>query len=89
MGRKRADIPLICERCGELFFFTVGEQRFYAEKGLLREPRLCPRCREERRHKPRRYVALCSRCHTPVDVPFLPFEDREVLCERCRRESSG
>lgn len=42
------DMPLVCRSCGDTFFFTAGEQEFYADKGFLNEPTRCPRCRSRR-----------------------------------------
>ena len=40
------DEKLVCEDCGMEFMFTVGEQEFYAEKGLVNKPKRCPECRK-------------------------------------------
>jgi hypothetical protein len=42
------DMRLICRGCGEPFYFTAGEQEFYADKGFLNEPTRCPKCRTRR-----------------------------------------
>jgi len=42
------DMPLICQACGSQFYFTAGEQEFYADKGFLHEPTRCPKCRSNR-----------------------------------------
>src|SRR5438270_471901 len=39
------DRELTCRDCGNAFVFTVGEQEFYATKGLENAPRRCPECR--------------------------------------------
>lgn len=39
------DMLLVCRECGASFYFTAGEQEFYADKGFLHEPTRCPRCR--------------------------------------------
>jgi CxxC-x17-CxxC domain-containing protein len=39
------DRELACRDCGNPFTFTVGEQEFYASKGLENTPRRCPECR--------------------------------------------
>lgn len=44
-----ADKVLRCRDCGAEFVFTVGEQEFYAAKGLLNEPSRCAPCRALRR----------------------------------------
>lgn len=38
-------IKLICKDCGKEFDFTVGEQKFYEEKGFA-QPIRCKECRE-------------------------------------------
>ena len=38
-----------CVDCGEDFLFTVGEQTFYASKGLGNAPTRCKKCREARK----------------------------------------
>src|SRR5207249_1727817 len=44
-----ADKTLTCRDCGRAFTFTVGEQEFYASRGLTNEPSRCPECRAARR----------------------------------------
>ncbi|MEG1752132.1 MAG: zinc-ribbon domain-containing protein [Clostridia bacterium] len=39
------DIKLVCKDCGKEFFFTVGEQEFYAQKGFENKPTRCADCR--------------------------------------------
>lgn len=43
------DKTIICKDCGREFVFTVGEQKFYAEKGFTNEPVRCPECRKARK----------------------------------------
>ena len=52
------DEKLVCEDCGVEFIFTVGEQEFYAEKGLVNKPKRCPDCRKKRRQNNRRNRAV-------------------------------
>ena len=81
------DEKLVCEDCGVEFIFTVGEQEFYAEKGLVNKPKRCPECRKKRRQNNRRnrkmYDAVCSKCGAQTQVPFRPVEGREVYCKEC------
>ena len=79
------DETLICEDCGKEFVFTVGEQEFFAEKGLTNKPKRCPECRKARRHKSRRKLhdAICSQCGAETKVPFKPIEGKEVYCKDC------
>ena len=39
------DKTLKCEKCGQEFVFTAGEQEFYNEKGFT-EPKKCKPCRD-------------------------------------------
>jgi CxxC-x17-CxxC domain-containing protein len=43
------DRDLTCRDCGGSFVFTVGEQEFYATKGLEHDPVRCPNCRAQRK----------------------------------------
>ena len=84
-----ADKPLKCRECGADFVFTVGEQAFYAEKGLLNEPQRCPACRANRRREraggnPRiMHPVICAECGAETTVPFVPRNDRPVYCSQC------
>jgi hypothetical protein len=42
------DIELTCATCKMPFFFTIGEQNFFARLGL-QPPRHCPACRALRK----------------------------------------
>lgn len=44
------DIECICIDCGNLYIFSVGEQRMYQAKGLY-PPKRCPTCRLLRKKK--------------------------------------
>ncbi|MFG6115531.1 RQC-minor-1 family DNA-binding protein [Halobacillus sp. MO56] len=46
-GEAPQDFLLKCYECGERFVFTVGEQRFYKEKGFV-YPKRCEKCRHKR-----------------------------------------
>src|SRR5947209_11336010 len=39
------DQTLYCRDCNQAFTFTVGEQEFYASRGLTNSPSRCPDCR--------------------------------------------
>ncbi len=39
------DQTLYCRDCNQEFTFTVGEQEFYASRGLTNTPSRCPECR--------------------------------------------
>lgn len=83
------DKTVKCQDCGEDFIFTAGEQEFYAEKGLLNEPRRCPACRSLRRQGRAGsasrvlHPVVCANCGEETTVPFFPREDRPVYCRSC------
>ncbi|BCL83931.1 zinc-binding protein [Ktedonobacteria bacterium brp13] len=43
------DQVLYCRDCNQEFTFTVGEQEFFASKGLTNAPTRCPDCRAARK----------------------------------------
>ncbi len=43
------DKIMTCRECGNEFTFTMGEQSFYAEKGLMNSPSRCADCRQARK----------------------------------------
>lgn len=49
MQEKRDEI-IVCRNCGKEFTFTVGEQRFYEEKGL-KAPVRCKECKAKRKEQ--------------------------------------
>ena len=81
------DETLICEDCGKEFIFTVGEQEFYAEKGLTNKPKRCQECikqkKKQHRGKKKLYDAVCAKCGAQTQVPFNPTQGRDVLCRDC------
>ena len=81
------DETLICEDCGKEFVFTVGEQEFYAEKGLTNKPKRCQDCRKAKKQKHRgkkkMHDAICAKCGAQTQVPFNPTQGRDVLCKAC------
>lgn len=87
------DKLLICRDCDKEFVFTVGEQEFYASKGLQHEPRRCPDCRNARRQadgpghggRPQRAMhdVICNSCGRLTQVPFIPTGSRPVYCLDC------
>ena len=44
-----SDQTLVCRDCNQEFVFTVGEQEFFASRGLTNTPGRCPSCRSARR----------------------------------------
>jgi len=43
------DKTLVCKDCGAEFVLTEGEQTFFAEKGLVNEPKRCKACSKARK----------------------------------------
>ncbi|HJT56255.1 MAG TPA: CxxC-x17-CxxC domain-containing protein [Ktedonobacteraceae bacterium] len=43
------DQTLYCRDCNQAFTFTIGEQEFYASRGLTNTPGRCPECRAIRK----------------------------------------
>jgi CxxC-x17-CxxC domain-containing protein len=87
------DKSLQCSDCGLEFAFTVGEQEFYASRGLQNEPKRCPECRRARKagrygnnsyESPRQmFPVTCAECGTDTEVPFEPRGDKPVYCRDC------
>ena len=82
------DRTLTCRDCNDSFIFSGGEQRFFAEKGLVNQPQRCPSCRANakrvRNGGPREYhAAVCNSCGNQAMVPFAPRTDRPVYCSTC------
>jgi CxxC-x17-CxxC domain-containing protein len=84
------DKTLTCRDCGQDFIFTVGEQQFYAQIGLLNEPGRCPACRAARRSGQRStgapremHAVTCAECGNQAMVPFLPQQNKPVYCSSC------
>lgn len=90
-----ADKTLQCRDCAQDFVFTVGEQEFFAEKGLMNEPQRCPACRAARRRErsgrdPREmHTVICAQCGAEATVPFVPRNDRPVYCSSCFDQIRG
>ncbi len=48
------DKIIICKECKKEFVFTVGEQEFYVQKGLI-EPKKCKECRQKAKQNNNNY----------------------------------
>ena len=95
------DKRLQCVDCGREFIFTAGEQAFFRQKLLTNEPKRCRQCKAKQvaQMPPGTVPASarietavrCSRCGRETTVPFVPKQDRPVLCRECfqaRRSAS-
>ncbi len=86
------DKSLQCRECGAAFIWTVGEQEFYQEKGLVNEPTRCPDCRAAKRKMRNdsrnggtriQYPVTCAECGKETTVPFVPRNEKPVYCSDC------
>jgi CxxC-x17-CxxC domain-containing protein len=88
---EHGDRVLRCADCGAEFIFTVGEQRFYTEKGFKNEPKRCKSCKTKRNqtgggtYQRERVVTTttCSQCGKETTVPFKLTQGRPVYCRDC------
>jgi len=85
---------LICKDCNKEFVFTSGEQEFYAEKGFQNEPSRCKICRDAKKTAKRSenreyYDAVCAECGATARIPFIPKNDRPILCSECYSKSKN
>ena len=53
MSDELQDKVIVCKDCGQEFFFTVGEQKFYKNNNFI-EPKRCKSCRDARKQKDER-----------------------------------
>jgi len=89
---------LRCRDCGTTFAWTIGEQEFYAARGLTNAPGRCPDCRRARKAGggygektrgtyaggPREmHEARCDSCGGVARVPFVPSGSKPVYCSDC------
>jgi CxxC-x17-CxxC domain-containing protein len=97
------DLPIGCIDCGETFIFTVGEQTFFRDKGLLNPPKRCKDCKKAKTKRidaielgrvlgKRQRVdvrAKCAKCEIITTVPFYPSQGRPVYCKDCYTKLSA
>lgn len=91
------DKNILCIDCGKDFIWTIGEQKFYHDKGLLNPPKRCKECKQAKNErissiaaakaagiKQKIEVAVhCARCKGYTTVPFYPSQGRPVYCRSC------
>lgn len=80
-----SDRTLTCVECKEEFIFSAGEQMFFKEKNFENEPKRCKKCAAKRANVRTRREALviCAACGSLTVVPFVPSQERPVLCRSC------
>ena len=85
-----SDRDVLCVDCGAQFVFSAGEQEFFHGKGFTHEPRHCKQCNAngkllKGRDRTRRVETpvTCAECGNHTTVPFLPKQNRPVLCATC------
>ncbi|WP_220203614.1 zinc-ribbon domain containing protein [Reticulibacter mediterranei] len=80
------DQTLYCRDCNEEFIFTVGEQEFYASRGLMNSPTRCPSCRAA--HKATRSGGDRSRSYSN-DGGYArePRQMYSATCASCGKEA--
>ena len=85
------DRTLECRGCGAEFVFTIGEQKFFQERGLVNDPVRCPPCRTARlrnragigEYAQLMYPAVCAECGDHTELPFEPKPGASVYCKDC------
>ena len=91
------DKMIFCIDCEKDFVWTIGEQKFYHDKGLQNPPKRCKECKRAKNErisaiadakaagvKQKIEVAVyCARCKGYTTVPFYPSQGRPVYCRSC------
>ena len=85
MSMEFTDRTLTCVDCGKPFIFSAGEQHFFSDKQFQHDPKRCKSCKAKARNERVRAetTVICSGCGTHTIVPFVPRENRPVLCRVC------
>jgi CxxC-x17-CxxC domain-containing protein len=80
-----SDQTLYCRDCNAEFTFTIGEQEFYASRGLTNSPSRCPDCRAARKQSGGGYNSSRGR-----SGDYREREPRQmyiVTCSNCGNEA--
>jgi CxxC-x17-CxxC domain-containing protein len=91
------DKDIHCVDCEESFVWTIGEQTFFRDKGLVNPPKRCKICKQAKNKrlsdiqraqetgvKQKVEVSVnCAKCETRTTVPFYPSQGRPVFCRSC------
>lgn len=82
---EKKEKKIICKDCGNEFTLTVGEQKFYEEKGFA-EPVRCKECRNRR--KAERESQSVSQEETKNDLEEMleKFRANTVLFDNKKRK---
>ena len=86
------DQNLTCADCGADFVFSAAEQAFYADKGFSAPKRfgVCRDKKKQERRSNRQFTKVtCAQCAQETEVPFVPRNDRPVLCRDCFVKERG
>jgi len=87
MPTSFADKVLTCAKCGAEFVFTAEEQFFFQQRNFTNDPKVCKKCRSQRRKGGPRthpeFTVKCAECGILTSVPFKPTQGRPVLCRFC------
>ncbi len=81
-----SDQTLYCRDCNAEFTFTVGEQEFYASRGLTNSPSRCPDCRAARKQSGGGYNNS-SRGRSGGYREREPRQMYTVTCSSCGNEA--
>lgn len=89
------DKKLICKDCSKEFTWTIGEQRFFSQKGFTNPPIRCLDCRKKKKEKVKTdnhiqsresdqlYEIKCKNCGKVSEIPFKPNQPDNILCSEC------
>lgn len=92
------DQKLICRDCSKEFIWTVGEQKFFAQKGFDKPPVRCLECRKKKKQRHQQsniapvsetmHAIKCKKCAKISQVPFQPQFPDDILCLQCFKKES-
>ena len=81
---------LTCKDCSKNFVWSIGEQKFFAEKGFEHPPVRCPDCRakaKKKRDGPPLHDIRCRVCGKTGQIPAEPTDPTDILCQDCLLKS--
>lgn len=97
------DRNILCIDCQLDFVWTIGEQVFFRDKGLLNPPKRCKPCKQAKNERIAAIIAAqnagvrqrievlvnCAQCGQETTVPFYPSQGRPVYCRGCYAAQHG